>query len=80
MLKYFNDNQIQRMKIKKGEFHVKLVKTQQPENFIKNVIEPFQILIENRQINIHIFKNFDLDKMFLHADWTKFKLVIFNLV
>lgn len=36
--------------------------------------------IENRQINVHIFKNFDLEKMFLHADWTKFKLVMFNLV
>lgn len=41
ILKFFNDNQIQRMKIKKGEFHVKFLKTQQPENFIKHVIEPF---------------------------------------
>lgn len=37
-------------------------------------------MIENRQINVHIFKNFDLDEKFLHADWDKFELAIFNLI
>lgn len=29
---------------------------------------------------MHIFKDFDGEKMYLHADWTKFKLVLFNLI
>ena len=38
------------------------------------------MMIESRQINVHIFKNFELDEIFLHADWSKFKLAIFNLI
>lgn len=36
--------------------------------------------IESRYINVHIFKNFELDGMYMHGDWTKFKLVMFNLI
>ena len=68
------------MKIKKGEFLIKLQKTKKPENFIKYVIEPFQLQIENAQINVHVFKNFELEEYFIHGDWIKFKLVMFNLV
>ena len=68
------------MKIEKREFQMKLQRTKHPENFIKSVIEPFQLKIENYQINVHVFKNFELEEQFIHGDWIKFKLVMFNLV
>jgi len=68
------------MKIQKDEFTYKMSKTGEPEIHIKNIVESFQMSIENRSINVHIYKNFDSDQMLLHADWTKFKLVMFNLI
>lgn len=68
------------MIIKKGEFNVNLSKTDQPETHIETVIQPFQMMIESRQINVHIFKNFELNDISLHADWHRFKLAIFNLI
>ena len=69
---YYNENQIQRMKIRKSEFVSKSTITQEPEIYIQKVIEPFQYLIKNREINVHIIRRNDFEKALLKADWKNF--------
>lgn len=68
------------MKIRKGEFVSKLTSTQEPEMFIQKVIEPFQYLIKNREINVHMIRKNDFNQGILKADWKNFQLAIFNII
>ena len=68
------------MKIKKAEFISKLSVTQEPEEFIQQVIEPFKYVIKNREINVHLMRINDFDHAILKADWKNFQLAIFNLI
>ena len=82
IMQFYNLNQIQRMKIIKGEFEMHKSYTDKPEDFIKQVIEPFSHTLKNRSINVQIFrKNNSVMKLLkLMADWKNFQLVMFNII
>ena len=68
------------MKIRKGEFISKSTITQEPEVFIQKIIELFQYLIKNREINVHLIRRNDFENAMLKADWKNFQLAIFNII
>jgi hypothetical protein len=53
---YYNQNNLQRMKIRKNEFTPKLSFVQKPEAMIEPVIYPFFPMIQERNIKIYICK------------------------
>jgi len=59
---FYNKNQIMKMQIRKGEFMTKLTPSAKPEEFIKDIIHPFSLIIKNRQINVHIVKDIGMRK------------------
>ena len=76
---YYNQSQIQRMKISKNNFKVCESLCSDIIKVIYSVIQPFQILIMNRHINVYVMQT-NLFDFSIRADWTNFKLVLFNIV
>ena len=76
---YYNQSQIQRMKISKNHFKISESLCSDIIKIIYSVIQPFQILIMNRHINVYVmltsYFNFQI-----RADWSMYKLVLFNMV
>ena len=70
---FYNQNQIQRMKIDKNEFRVKLSDSKTVEMSIEKVIQPFMPTIYSREISVfYAWKN-PLDKStIMQADWQKY--------
>ena len=77
---FYNKNQIQKMKIRKNEFEIKMVKTSCPEEYIEKVIQPFSPMIKRKELNIHIIREEGFRNFELVADWANFQLAVFNLV
>ena len=49
---FYNKNQIERMKIKKGDFSSKFGITKEPESYIVEIVKLFSSFIRNREINV----------------------------
>lgn len=49
---FYNQNQIQRMKIRKGDFYSKFSFTTEPETIIVEIVKLFSTYIKNREINV----------------------------
>lgn len=76
---YYNQNQIQRMKIQKNEFKFKPSKTKNLESFITKVLYPFERQILRQEISLFISTNFD-QSMLIKADWLNYQLILFNMI
>ena len=68
---YYNRNQIQKMKIKKGEFESKVSIAKDPEFYIKQVLKPFSPMIKRKEINVHILRKTEFNSD-IKADWKNF--------
>ena len=79
ILWYFNQNQIQKMKIKKGEFKIKQTKTSDVMKHVKNVIEPFEPQVTANSITV-LLHNECPENLVLATDWDMFEFILFNLV
>jgi len=65
---FYNQNQIQKMKINKKEFIVSLSNTDNPGFFIEKVIHPFVPQIIRRKLNVFYQVKSDLSFR-MEADW-----------
>ena len=77
---YYNKNQITKMKIGKQEFQPSYSITKLPEEYIRQVVNPFSPMIKRRELNVHIYRSGQFDIEPLKADWMNFQLSIFNLL
>ena len=80
IMQLYNKNQIQRMKIRKGDFESAQTTIQNPEECIRQTIAPFSPQIKSKQLNVQILRRnyFSLEQ--LKGEWKYFQLAIFNLI
>ena len=67
------------MKIKKGELAIKEMCSDKPEQFIEQVLQPFEYQIEKRKMKVSI-KRKNLNRVSIKADWRLYQLIIFNII
>jgi len=67
------------MKINKGELVVKEMCSQNPEEFIEQVLQPFEYQIKKKKMNVSI-KRMNNDRPSIKTDWRLYQLIIFNIV
>lgn len=68
------------MKLKKNEFVVESSECLSPLEHIERVIYPFVPKIMSMKIRVMISDQIGISDVRFQADWTKFELVLFNLV
>jgi len=76
---YYNQNQIQRMKIKKNEFVEEIGEWKQPVEYIKKVVYPFNLDINRFKIQVFIARN-DAFNFDFKMDWGKYQLILYNII
>ena len=76
---YYNQNQIQRMKIKKNEFIKKFTFQKNLEEQIERVVNPFEPQITSRNLKVFIVKKRDFN-FIIKNDWTMYQLTLFNMI
>lgn len=76
---YYNQNQIQRMKIKKNEFVKKFTFQKNLEEQIERVVNPFEPQITSRNLKVFIVKKRDFN-FIIKNDWTMYQLTLFNMI
>ena len=76
---YFNQNQIQRMKVNKGHFQTKVTSISRLEDPITNVLKPFDMPVKRSEGTILLSVKTPEDCRF-EADWDVFELILFNFV
>lgn len=78
ILEFYNSNQIQKMKIKKGQATFKKTYIQSPIKQINELFDSFKLQIDNRKINVDI--KHDDNTLYMETDWKIYQLIIFNIV
>ncbi len=69
------------MKIRKGEYIKDYESTANPEEYIKQPILLFSPFIKSRQINVNMYRSFNLDEgQSIKGDWKAFSMATFNLI
>ena len=76
---YYNQNQIQRMKIRKNEFLIRTFEITDPENIIEKVVYPFFPMILQKNVEVHFSRASEF-KLAISTDWDKYELILFNIV
>ena len=80
MMFYYNQCQLEKMKINKGEFVVKNFTTSLPERFILQVMKPFEDEIQKNNLNFEIIWETEKRSNLITGDWRLYQLVIFNIM
>ena len=65
------------MKIKRGDFYSKITNCYDLYTVIERVVIPFTPQIKSRKISVYI-SSYEICK--IKADWSKYQLIIFNLL
>ena len=76
---YFNQNQIQRMKIKKRQYAAKQTQIQCLRQLIKKVVSPFETQLNQIQAKVLVSLRIP-DDLVLRTDWSSFELILFNFI
>ena len=76
----YNMNQIMRMKLNKNQFTVNTQQCLSPLEHVERVIYPFVPKIMSTRIRVMVSDQIALTDVRFMADWSKFELVLFNLV
>ena len=79
ILFYFNQNQIQRMKIKQNQFHQYVSQTFHVHEHIQEVLFPFETQIASSEVEVFC-ANFCPPEFAFVADWKIFECIMFNVV
>ena len=76
---YYNNNQIKKMKIRKGELENSPYVNQSLVTTVWNAMWPFEHFIFKRRVNIYL-----IQKIYPHyqmvADWTLYESCLFNII
>ena len=80
ILHYYNLNQIQRMKIRKHQFRVISTGTKQPQFHMFQITFPFIPQILSNNMTVYFSMQNLLQDWTLYADWSKYELVMFNIM
>jgi len=67
------------MKINKGELVIKEMCSQRPEDFIEQVLQPFEYQIKKKKMNVSVQRK-NIERPSIKADWRLYQLIIFNIV
>ena len=67
------------MKINKGELVKDEMCSFRPEEFIEQVLQPFEYEIKKKKMKIDMSSK-DLSRPSMKADWRLYQLIIFNIV
>ena len=68
------------MKIKKGELGINEMCSFKPEEFIEQVLQPFEYQILKNKMKISYLRKDSSNRPSLKADWRLYQLIIFNIV
>lgn len=79
ILHFFNTNQIEKMKINKGELVIREMCSLKPEEFIEQVLQPFEYQIAKKKMVVSVAQR-DQDRPSMKADWRLYQLIIFNII
>ena len=79
-MQLYNLNQIMRMKINKNEFKIKPTPTTDPSKHVKKVTFPFIPMILSHKAKVYFWLANDFEGQSLLADWSKFELLLFNVI
>ena len=79
IMHFYNDNQVQRLKINRGAFTPIATFHQQPEKFIREVVAPFEPEIQQKNLNV-FFAQKNAFNFELKLDWRMYQLIIFNII
>ena len=67
------------MKVKKGELIIKKLSSANPEEFIDQVLKPFEYQIQKKKMKT-IIQRKDRNRPSIKADWRLYQLIIFNII
>lgn len=79
MMNFYNQNQIQILKIKKNEFELKQSWEMFPEVHIEKVIYPFVHQILSQEIKVYLARETDF-RGEIQLDWQKYEFILFNIM
>lgn len=79
ILQFYNMNQIEKMKVNKGELIIKEMCSLKPEQFIEEVLQPFEYQIKKKKMKVSIQRK-DVNRPSIKADWRLYQLIIFNII
>ena len=78
-MKFYNENQIQRMKIKRQTFSHKATFHNSPEKYLQEVVAPFEPQIIEKDLNVYFARKNKFDFK-LKLDWRMYQLIAFNII
>ena len=79
ILQFYNTNQIERMKINKGQLNIQENSSDRPEKFIKQVLQPFEYEISAKKMVVDISRESPINQG-IKIDWRLYQLIIFNII
>ena len=79
ILQFYNTNQIERMKINKGQLNLQENSSDRPEKFIKQVLQPFEYEISAKKMVVDISRESPINHG-IKIDWRLYQLIIFNII